>query len=171
MIFSANKVIVTIQPFVLPFLVGAVCIVAGAALVTVAVRQIKKQIKLYNSITLVELKNYKWHYYAFAFVAAFLVFYTITQMADPEAPEFTLLAETLKMKRWQCNVTLGFVLGFLLCVIFLLITLTRSKSAVVDRGVYSGLRYLDWYHVYDYIIDEANGTVILSSDPYTFFTR
>lgn len=170
MILSANKIIVTIQPFVLPVLVGAVCIVICAALVTVSVRQIKKQIKLYNSITLVELKNNKWHYYAFAFVSAFLVFYTTTQMADPEAPEFVLLKETLKMKRWQCNIVLGFLLAFLLCVLFLLVTLARSKSAVVDRGVYSGMRYLDWYHVHDYSIDEAHGTVILSSDPYTFFT-
>ena len=65
---------------------------------------------------------------------------------------------------------LGFLLAFLLCVLFLLVTLARSKSAVVDRGVYSGMRYLDWYHVHDYSIDELHGTVILSSDPYTFFT-
>lgn len=170
MFLSANKIIVTIEPFVLPVLVGAVCIVAGAALVTIAVRQIKKQIKLYNSITLVELKNYKWHYYAFVFFVALFIFYAVTQMADPAAPEFALLARTLKMKRWHCNIVLGAVVGFLLCVEFFLVTLLRSKSAVVDRGVYCGLRYLDWYHVHDYIIDETKGTVILSSDPYTFFT-
>ena len=74
-------------------------------------------------------------------------------MADPAAPEIALMRETLNMARWQTNLVLGIVTGLLLCVELLLITLARSKSAVVDRGVYSGMRYLDWYHVHDYIID------------------
>lgn len=170
MIIAANKFIVTIKPYVLPVLVGIVCLIVSAALVLASVRQIKRQLKLYNSITLVELKNFKWHYYAFICVVAFFIFYAVTQMADPAAPEIALMRETLNMARWQTNLVLGIVTGLLLCVELLLITLARSKSAVVDRGVYSGMRYLDWYHVHDYIIDEERGQVILSSDKYTFFT-
>ena len=106
----------------------------------------------------------------FIFVAAFFVFYVITQMADYAAPEVNVMSENLNMQRWQVNLTLAFMLYLLLAVEFLLIVLARSKSAVVDKGIYSGMRYLDWYHVHDYIIDEERGHVILSSDKYTFFT-
>ncbi|MCI8458713.1 MAG: hypothetical protein HFE46_03480 [Clostridia bacterium] len=167
---SAAKFIITIQPFVLPVLVGAVCLAVSAVLVIAAVRQIMRQVKLYNSITLVELKNFKWHYYVFICVIAFFIFYAITQMADPEAPEIALMHEKLHMARWQTNMVLGALVGCMVCVEFLLVVLARSRSAVVDRGVYSGMRYFDWYHVHDYIIDEEHGQVILSSDKYTFFT-
>lgn len=170
MLECANKVINSIKPFLLPTLVGIVCVAVGAVLVTAAVRQIRRQIKLYNSITLVELKNFKWHYLVFAGITAFFIFYDITQMADPQGPEAVLMSEAMGMKRWQTNVMLGALLGLLLCVEFFLVVLMKSRSAVVDRGIYSGMRYLDWYHVHDYIIDEERGHVILSSDRYTFFT-
>ncbi len=170
MLESANKVITSIKPFLLPTLVAIVCIAVGAVLATATVRQIRRQIKLYNSITLVELKNFKWHYLVFAGITAFFIFYDITQMADPQGPEAVLMSEAMGMKRWQTNVMLGALLGLLLCVEFFLIVLMKSRSAVVDRGIYSGMRYLDWYHVHDYIIDEERGHVILSSDRYTFFT-
>ena len=170
MFAGVSKIIVKIEPYVLPVFVGAICLLVGAVLVTATVRQIGRQIKLYNSITLVELKNFKWHYLVFICVIAFFIFYDVTQMADPFAPEIVLLRESLNMKRWQCNIVLGFVLGLLFCVEFFLVVLVRSKSAVVDRGVYSGMRYLDWYHVHDYMIDEERGQVILSSHKYTFFT-
>ncbi len=170
MLIGANGIIITIQPYVLPVLVGAVCLCVGAVLILATVRQIKRQVKLYNSITLVELKNFKWHYFIFIFIIAFFVFYIITQMADPKAPEAVLMAEVMKMSRWQTNIVLGAVLGLMLCTEFFLIVLARSKSAVVDRGVYSGMRYLDWYHVHDYIIDEERGHVILTSDKHTFYT-
>lgn len=169
-LWALPKLIIVIRPYVLPVLMGVVCVIVGATLALTAVRQIKRQLKLYNSITLVELKNFKWHYYVFICVTAFFIFYVITQMADPAAPEIALMYETLGMKRWQTNITLGFVTGLLFCVEFILVVLARSRSAVVDRGVYSGMRYLDWYNVHDYIIDEDRGQVILSSDKYTFFT-
>lgn len=167
---SAAKFIITIKPYVLPVFVGAVCLAVSVVLVLATVRQIKRQVKLYNSITLVELKNFKWHYYVFICVIALFIFYAVTQMADPEAPEIALMAEKLNMDRWQTNIVLGALVGLLLCIEFLLVVLARSRSAVVDRGIYSGMRYLDWYHVHDYIIDEERGQVILSSDKFTFFT-
>lgn len=148
MLECANKVINSIKPFLLPTLVGIVCVVVGAVLVTAAVRQIRRQIKLYNSITLVELKNFKWHYLVFAGITAFFIFYAVTQMADPQGPEAVLMREVMGMKRWQTNVMLGALSGLLLCVEFFLVVLMKSRSAVVDRGIYSGMRYLDWYHVH-----------------------
>lgn len=170
MLNAVKKIIFTVAPFALPVIVGIVCAIVGGVLIAVAVRQIRRQVKLYNSITLVELKSFKWHYFVFIFVAAFFVFYVITQMADYAAPEVNVMSENLNMQRWQVNLTLAFMLYLLLAVEFLLIVLARSKSAVVDKGIYSGMRYLDWYHVHDYIIDEERGHVILSSDKYTFFT-
>jgi len=167
---AVKKIIFTVAPFALPVIVGIVCAIVGGVLIAVTVRQIRRQVKLYNSITLVELKSFKWHYFVFIFVAAFFVFYVITQMADYAAPEVNVMSENLNMQRWQVNLTLAFMLYLLLAVEFLLIVLARSKSAVVDKGIYSGMRYLDWYHVHDYIIDEERGHVILSSDKYTFFT-
>ena len=170
MLNAVKKIIFTVAPFALPVIVGIVCAIVGGVLIAVTVRQIRRQVKLYNSITLVELKSFKWHYFVFIFVAAFFVFYVITQMADYAAPEVNVMSENLNMQRWQVNLTLAFMLYLLLAVEFLLIVLARSKSAVVDKGIYSGMRYLDWYHVHDYIIDEERGHVILSSDKYTFFT-
>lgn len=168
--FGASKFIITVQPFVLPVLVGVLCGVIGGALLSLAIGQIKRQIKLYNSITLVELRNNKWHYYVFIFLLAFLLFFVITQMADTAAPELQRLIRIFKMKRWQSNIVLGSLVWLLLCVETLLVTLVRSRSAVVDKGIYSGLHYLDWYHVHDYVIDEEKGQVILSSDKTTFAT-
>lgn len=170
LIGAPKKFILSIEPYVLPVLVGAVCFAVGLVLVMTAVRQIRRQIKLYNSITLVELRNFKWHYYIFICVVALCVFFTVTQMADPEAPQIALMSSYFNMKRWQSNIVLAALLGLLLCVEFFLVTLAKSRSAVVDKGVYTGLRYLDWYHVYDYIIDEERGQVILSSDRATFAT-
>ena len=170
MLNAVKKIIFTVAPFALPVIVGIVCAIVGGVLIAVTVRQIRRQVKLYNSITLVELKSFKWHYFVFIFVAAFFVFYVITQMADYASPEVNVMSENLNMQRWQVNLTLAFMLYLLLAVEFLLIVLARSKSAVVDKGIYSGMLYLDWYHVHDYIIDEERGHVILSSDKYTFFT-
>ena len=145
MLNAVKKIIFTVAPFALPVIVGIVCAIVGGVLIAVTVRQIRRQVKLYNSITLVELKSFKWHYFVFIFVAAFFVFYVITQMADYAAPEVNVMSENLNMQRWQVNLTLAFMLYLLLAVEFLLIVLARSKSAVVDKGIYSGMRYLDWY--------------------------
>ena len=169
MLYSA-AVFNIVMSHALPILVGVVSIAVGGVLIAFTVRQIMHQVKLHNSITLVELKSFKWHYYVFIVIIAFLIFFDITQMADPQAPELNRLYATFEMKRWQANIVLGALLGLLLCVEFFLVVLARSKSAVVDKGVYSGILFIDWYHVHDYIIDEANGKVILSSDKETFST-
>lgn len=167
---SVSKIIITIEPFVLPALVGAVSLTVGIILIVLTVRLIAMQVKLYNSISLVRLKSTKIHYVVFMLVLGFFMFYVITQMADAESPEAALMARLLNMKRWQTNMTLGFLLGLTVCVQFYFAVLLRSHSAVVDRGVYCGQKYWDWYHVYDYIIDERRGLVVLSGHKNTFAT-
>ena len=61
-------------------------IVITAMLVQKLVTLIMRQIKLYHSIMLVELKTRKIMYWVFAAVIGVLIFYVIMQMADPDAP-------------------------------------------------------------------------------------
>ena len=168
--FSAAKFILVIEPYVLPVIVGVVSLAVGGVLIAFTIRQIIRQVKLHNSITLVELRSFKWHYYVFIGVIAFLIFFDITQMADPEAPELIRMDDMFGMTRWQSNIVLGALLGLMVFAEFFLVVLAYSKSAVVDKGVYCGMGFTDWYHVQDYIIDENSGRVILSSDKGTFST-
>lgn len=142
----------------------------SGVLIFVTLRLIKRQIKLYNSITLVELKSTKWYYFIFILILAFFVFYLATQCFDASAPEVKLMADVFGMSRWQSVMVLGFGILLLLCAEFFLIVLTVAKSAVVDKGVYTAFGYLDWYHVHNYIINEDTGTVILTSSKNTFLT-
>lgn len=41
---------------------------------------------------------------------------------------------------------------------------------MVDKGVYTNFDMLDWHQVRDYIIDEEQGILVLSSDKNTFST-
>lgn len=150
--------------------VGAVSVTISAVLIVTSARIIKRQIKLYNSIKLVELKSGKVRYWAFILLIGFFIFYLTSQIFDPAAPEFELMREKLNMHLWQCNLTLGFAILLLLCGELFLLSLAFSKSAVVDKGIYTEFGYMDWYHVHDYIIDEDRGLVILSGNKYTFQT-
>lgn len=160
----------TVLQLTLPLLVCAVAVCVSAFLITATVRQIKRQVKLYNSIKLVELKSGKIRYWAFIPLIAFFVFYLVTQIFDPQAPERVMMSELFALKNWQYNMTLSFAVLLLAAVEAFLLTLALSKSAVVDKGIYTEYSYLDWYRVHDYIIDEDRGVVILSSNKYTFRT-
>lgn len=131
---------------------------------------IRRQIKLYRSIKLVELKSNKVHYWVFLCVIALLLFYVITQLFDTAGPEARLLKGRFGFNAWQYNLTLSAVVVLLVAVAVLLLIVIFSRSAVVDRGVYCGSRFLDWYHVHDYMIDETKCVVILSGNKYTFQT-
>lgn len=157
-------------PFLPPIVVGVVSLVLGTVLTMAAIRIIRRQIKLYNSIKLVELKSGKVRYWAFVLIIGFFMFYLTSQIFDPQAPELALMQRLLGMKVWQCSTTLAFAVLLLLCCELFLVSLAISKSAVVDKGVYTEFSYMDWYHVHDYIIDEDRGLVILSGNKYTFQT-
>lgn len=159
-----------LSPYILPAVMGIISLIVGIICIAVSFKQIRKQIKLHNSITLVQLKSNKFFYLIYVLVITFFIFYIVLQMADSQSSEAVKMLELMSMKRIHTNIMLGFLLFMLAAVEFLLVVLLKSKCAVVDRGIYTGIRYLDWYHVHDYIIDEDKGRVVLSSDKYTFAT-
>lgn len=167
MIFSSAQ---NILPVLTPILVGAVSLTVSAFLVVSAVRILKRQIKLYNSIRLVELRGNKVRYWAFILLLCFFIFYLIGQMIDPAAPERRLMERLLYMETAHYILTLTFVIVMLVGALLLMLALALSKSAVVDKGVYTESTYFDWYHIHDYIIDEDRGIVILSGNKDTFRT-
>ena len=166
----ARFIFCAVPSIVLPIIMVAVGGVIGALCIAYAVKLIKRQIKLSNSITLVELKSTKIHYWIFALCAAFFFVYVLFQMTDPNGPELLLLQKYFSMPRWQALLMLGFLAFMLICALFLLVVLIRCRGGVVDKGVYTAVRYLEWYHVHDYIIDEEKCVVILSADKDTFKT-
>lgn len=167
MLFCVSKRIFAILPMLV---VGAVSLSVSAVLIFSAVKMLKRQIKLYNSIRLVELKSSKVRYWAFILIVAFCIFYLTTQIFDPEAPEKVLLTERFAMQAWQYNLTLSLCLILLVSAELFFLMLAFSRSAVVDKGVYTEFRYFDWYHIHDYVIDEDRGVVILSGNKNTFRT-
>lgn len=163
MISSLHTMIFSFTAAVSSFAVSVALAVYGAVL-------LKRQIRLYRSIRLVELKSSKIKYWVFAAAAVLAEFYLITQIFDPAAPEAVLLQGGFGLTEWQYNLALSSVAVMIAVLIFYLLILAFSKSAVVDRGVYCGSRFLDWYHVHDYLIDESKGVVVLSANKYTFQT-
>lgn len=152
-------------------IIAAVASIAAAAVaIEKAVRLILRQIKLYHSINLVELKTRKVVYWLAAATLGFLIFYVIMQMADENAPVLTAFNELFGVGRTLTNIALMFVLIVMIAVEVLIVTLGLCRNAVVDKGVYTGFDMLDWHQVRDYIIDEERGILVLSSDKATFST-
>ena len=141
-----------------------------AVLAEKVVKLILRQIKLYHSINLVELKTRKIMYWASAVVVGFMIFYCIMQMSDPAAPVVDEFNKLFGVGRLHTNIALMFVLIVMLAAEAFIVTLGVSKNAVVDRGVYTNFDMLDWHQVRDYIIDEERGVLVLSADKATFST-
>lgn len=142
----------------------------GAIAIERAVRLILRQIALYHSINLVELKTRKIVYWIAAAVVGFMIFYVIMQMADAEAPVLATFDALFGVGRTHTNIALMFLLVVLIAVEFFVVVLGLCRNAVVDKGVYTGLEMLDWHQVRDYVIDEERGILVLSSDKQTFST-
>ena len=143
---------------------------AAAVLIEKLVKLILRQIKLYHSIMLVELKTRKIIYWLFAVIIGFLIFYLIMQMADPDAPSVNEFYRLFGVGRLYTNITLMFVLIVMIAAEAFVVMLGISKNAVVDKGIYTNFDMLDWHQVRDYIIDEQRGILMLSSDKNTFST-
>lgn len=143
---------------------------ATAVLAEKFVRLIMRQVKLNRSINLVKLKTRKIMYYIAAVVIGFMIFYTIMQMADAQAPSVIAFAELFGVGRLQTNIALTFVLIVMTAAEAFTVMLAVSKNAVVDKGIYTNFDMLDWHQVRDYIIDEERGILVLSSDKNTFAT-
>lgn len=147
-----------------------VCTVVTAVIAYQAVRLISRQIKLYHSINLVELKTSKVMYWIFAVIAVFLFIYITMQMADGNSVTARTFYDLFGVDKSMTNIALMFVLIVIFAVAAFLILLALSRNAVVDKGVYTNFGMLDWHQVRDYIIDERRGVLVLSSDKETFAT-
>lgn len=156
--------------YIISILVACVCSVVSVLLAVVTFKLIRRQIKLHNSIRLVELKSFKLHYWAIVCVLLFLEFFCFTQLFDPVAPERELVTRLIDMRLWQYNTCLSFVIVLTTAVVVFFAAVALSKCAVVDGGVFTAFSFLDWYHVHDYLIDEDKGIVILSGNKQTFRT-
>ena len=149
---------------------GIASVAITAVLIQKLVTLIMRQIKLYHSITLVELKTHKLIYWIFASVIGVLIFYVVMQMADPEAPSVADFYALFGATRGQTNILLMFVLIVMIAAEAFVIMLGISKNAVVDKGIYTNFDMLNWHQVRDYIIDEKRSVLVLSSDKQTFST-
>ncbi|MCL2598302.1 MAG: hypothetical protein FWD76_00115 [Firmicutes bacterium] len=131
---------------------------------------VKRQIRLRNSITLIDLKFNKVHYILFSSVVFILSVYTVFQLFDGRSPDTIFFAEHFAFEKWQTNIALGGILLVQVLFFALLLTIALSKSAIVDKGVYTGIGYIEWHFLYDYLIDMHNHAVVLTASKSTFLT-
>ena len=139
---------------------AAASVAATAAIVYQVVKLVMRQIKLYHSITLVELRTNKIAYWIFAGVIGFLMFYLIMQMADGESPGVVAFATLFGADMLHADIAFAFALLVMTASEALVIGLALSRNAIVDKGVYTNFAVLDWHQV----------RVVLSSDKDTFST-
>lgn len=165
-----NLTAASINAYFFTVLSCAMCGAVGIVLIFFSAVLIKRQVKLYNSITLVKLKSGKIRYIVILAILGILEFYVFTQIFDENAPELKLAARLIGAARWQVALQMSFAAFVTLCAMLLIAVLAFSRCAVVDRGVYTSFRFIDWYHVHDYIIDEDDGTVVLSANKRTFMS-
>ena len=140
------------------------------SVVLLTVRIIARQVKLYHSINLVELKTSKLVFIIFAGSVGFLIIYIIWQMAKVDSQTTLLFVELFGVGKTETNIALMFALIIAIATETLLVALTFCKNAVVDKGVYTNTDLLDWHRVRDYMIDEEKCVLVLSSDRNTFST-
>ncbi len=167
---NTSETVITASAIIAFVIAMLVCIAVTAVCVVLFVKLLRRQIKLFNSIVLVELKSAKLHYLVFIAIVSMFIIFAMLSMSDASSYEFSTLE-----RMYFFDLTLSFVLLFfflllLISIDALLVMLFLSKSAVVDRGIYMALSYLDWYDVHDYIIDENKGIVLLSAQKETFAT-
>ncbi len=141
-----------------------------AVLVRQVVRLVMRQIKLYHSINLVELRTSKLAYWVFAALIGALIFFTVMSMFNPDAPGTVAMCEMFDVPHAKVNVALMFGLIVMFAAETFVVVLAVSRTAVVDKGVYTNFGMLDWHQVRDYIIDEERCVLVLSSDKNTFST-
>ena len=150
-------------------IISAVFSVAVTALIAYQeIKPVMRQVKLYHSINLVELRTRKIVYWIFAGILGFMIFYTVMQMADGESPCVVAFHEKFGVTHTLTNIALMFPLIVMIAAETLIVSLGVSRNAVVDKGVYTNFAMLDWHQVRDYIIDEGKCILVLSADRGTF---
>ena len=163
----ALVIFISVGYFVSVFFCLLAAIIA-ANLILGGVRLIKRQIRLNNSIMLIELVSNKSYCIVSIVIASVLAIVSILGVAGVFGLEFNRLFDSFNLLNWQSRLIFASLLLMLLPAIFYFIVLYLAKSAVVDKGIYFTLSFADWYHVHDYIVDENSGTVIICTCADTF---
>ncbi|MDR1092835.1 MAG: hypothetical protein LBL66_01640, partial [Clostridiales bacterium] len=123
---------------------------------------LRAQVKLYNSIQLVVLKNVKFHYLILAVFSILLSVLCVVIAAVPDFPTRQFLTDAYGMSRAMTSmafVSLALVWFSVAAPLFLMYF---SRAAVVDRGIYVSGRFIDWHRLYYYYVDEDKHNFILS---------
>jgi len=150
--------------------ISLLCVAVSSMLLVLAIKIIKRQRKLAHSILLVKLKSDKWPYIvANAAVAATIVL-IVMGLVGVFSRDYNFFYALLGTNIWQSRLILGFMLLMQFTLQFLFILLLISKSGIVDKGVCTVHRFLDWYFVYDFVIDETKSVVLISSNRSGFDT-
>ena len=84
--------------------------------------------------------------------------------------EFEFFHNAFGLVIWQMQIMLGCMLFMLLALLVLLLVLMFSKAGIVDKGIYTATNFLEWYFVYDFVIDENKAVLLISSDRSSFDT-
>lgn len=156
--------------YIVTVVIAAIASLSVTAVIAVkTVRLVSRQLRLYHSINLVELRPNKTVYWVFSGVVGAAMIYLIMQMS---ADRYTarMFYELFGVGRLLTNVALMFGLIVLVAAEVFLVTLGLSRNAVVDKGIYTDISLLDWHRVHDYIIDEERCRLVLSTDRETFST-
>lgn len=126
---SRNGIISDMAKYLAIVIISAIASVAvTAAIVRWVVLLIMRQIKLYRSINLVELKTNKIVYWIFAGVVGFMIFYLIMQMSDAQAPSVVAFREMFGVSRLQVNIAFMFALIVMIAAETFIITLASAAT-------------------------------------------
>lgn len=150
-------------------------VIAAAAVtifiaVYIVVSRLAHQRRLHKSIKLIELKTVKLHYAIFAVLSGGAFLYFIGQAADSGSPERDFFAKLLGFSDAAFNGMISFVIIMLAALTAMFVLLASAKCAVMDKGIYTGLKFVGWYDIYDFLIDEKNCRVIFTVSDNTFTT-
>lgn len=132
-------------------------------------KMFSEQRKLHSSIQLVQLKSFKLHYLIFLGVSAALFLYLIGQTLDKASPECKFFIG-LGFERWQFIALSAAFLVMMAAMIFFFIVCAFGKSAVVDKGIFTGYAFISWIDIYDYVLDEKTHKVIFTVNREAFST-
>ncbi len=156
--------------YIITVVVTALAALSVAAVIVVKIaRLIARQLKLYHSINLVELRSNKTVYWIFSGVVGVAIIYLVMQMST-DGTTARIFYALFGASRPLTNVALMFALILMIVTEVYLVALGLSRNAVVDKGIYTDIALLDYHLVHDYIIDEKRGILVLSADKDTFST-
>lgn len=124
----------------------------------------RRQHRLKYSITLVELKTGKLLYWVFDILLGLMLIVCLAVLIMPEGALVEPLVNDFQLTATQIRLTMIPVIFVVFDILALCIALTIAKCAVVDKGIYTAVRFLDWHHLYDYHFESGGNKVVVSSN-------